>query len=85
MLSSHVKIIDIGNGVHAVFNNMVFKPVFMNEEEVRALYKEEFDKDTLFKLQERGIIVSDSTVDGVAFDRLHRFVSGKQSKTIRIV
>lgn len=84
MLSSHVKIIDIGNGVHAVFNNMVFKPVFMNEEEVRALYKEEFDKDTLFKLQERGIIVSDSTVDGVAFDRLHRFVSGKKGK-VRIL
>lgn len=80
MLSNHVKIIDIGNGIYAVYNNMVFRPIFMNKDEVKSLYREEFDKDTIYKLQERGIIVSDNTVDVVAFDWLYQFVSEKKRK-----
>ena len=84
MISKYASVEQIDDDLYAIFNRLVFKPIFVNKKEVSFILNEDVDNTIVNTLYERGIYVNEQKVDEVAFDRLKSFVNEKKRK-VRIL
>lgn len=84
MISKYTCVENIDDDLYAIYNRLLFKPIFANNKEVSMIMQEEVDNSIANVLYEKGIYVDENKVDEIAFERLKSFVWDNKRK-VRIL
>ena len=80
MISKYTCVENIDDDLYAIYNRLLFKPIFANNKEVSMIMQEEVDNSIANVLYEKGIYVDENKVDEIAFERLKSFVWDNKRK-----
>ena len=74
MLSKYFHSVKISDDVYALYNGLVFEPVFVDQKSKADILSENVSDDLKKTLVKKGIYVNDSLADIMAIDRLVQYV-----------
>ncbi len=80
MISKYVRVVGIDDDVYAIYNNLLFKPVFARKTEIDEILEENVSAEYKKALKDIGIYIKDQSVDDVAFERLSNYVHNRKRK-----
>jgi len=65
MISKYTCVENIDDDLYAIYNRLLFKPIFANNKEVSMIMQEEVDNSIANVLYEKGIYVDENKVDEI--------------------
>ena len=80
LISKYVRVVGIDDDVYAIYNNLLFKPVFARKTEIDEILEENVSAEYKKALKDIGIYIKDQSVDDVAFERLSNYVHNRKRK-----
>ena len=88
IISKYTVFVQLNDNVWYVYNNLLFEPVCLNNDEVNAIKEYQFNKfksNDILLLKNKGILVDDSTKDDEVFNVTKSFVHDRVESGISLI
>ena len=87
-LSRYVSCIKLKNNLYAIFNRLLFDPIFIDSNEKKLIFNNNFNdlsNNELKILRNKGIVISDENKDIEAFKSLYDYITNEIKNKISLV